>query len=70
MIISVIIIGRAPWMEDQLVAKPLHTRRRTQVQNKRTHSSMLRVVFEPMIPVFERAKMVHALDCAGTVIGI
>jgi hypothetical protein len=26
--------------------------------------------FEPTIPVFERVKTVHALDCATTVIGI
>jgi hypothetical protein len=30
---------------------------------------MSRVGFEPMIPVFERAKTVHALDRAATVIG-
>jgi hypothetical protein len=30
---------------------------------------MPRVEFEPMIPVFERAKIVHALDRAATVIG-
>jgi hypothetical protein len=30
---------------------------------------MPRVEFEPMIPVFERAKTVHALDRAATVIG-
>jgi hypothetical protein len=30
---------------------------------------MLRVEFEPTIPVFERAKTVHALDGAATVIG-
>jgi hypothetical protein len=30
---------------------------------------MLRVGFEPTIQVFERAKMVHALDRAATVIG-
>jgi hypothetical protein len=29
---------------------------------------MPRVGFEPMIPVFERAKKVHALDRAATVI--
>jgi hypothetical protein len=29
---------------------------------------MPRVEFEPMIPVFEQAKMVHALDRAATVI--
>jgi hypothetical protein len=31
---------------------------------------MLQVGFEPTIPVFERAKTVHALDRASTVIGI
>jgi hypothetical protein len=30
---------------------------------------MPRVGFEPTIPVFERAKTVHALDRADTVIG-
>jgi hypothetical protein len=30
---------------------------------------MPRVGFEPTIPVFELAKMVHATDCAATVIG-
>jgi hypothetical protein len=30
---------------------------------------MPRVGFEPTIPVFERAKMVHSLDRAATVIG-
>jgi hypothetical protein len=29
---------------------------------------MPREGFEPTIPVFERAKMVHALDCAATMI--
>jgi hypothetical protein len=29
---------------------------------------MPRVGFEPTIPVFEQLKMVHALDCAATVI--
>jgi hypothetical protein len=31
---------------------------------------MFRVEFEPTIPVFERAKTVHALDRAATVIGL
>jgi hypothetical protein len=48
---------------DQPVAKPLPT------QNKRTQTSMPRVGFEPTIPAFERAKTVHALDCAATAIG-
>jgi hypothetical protein len=30
---------------------------------------MLQVGFEPMIPVFERAKTLHALDCGVSVIG-
>jgi hypothetical protein len=30
----------------------------------------LKVGFEPTIPVFERARTVHALDCAATVIGV
>jgi hypothetical protein len=30
---------------------------------------MLRVGFEPTIPAFERAKTLHALDLAATVIG-
>jgi hypothetical protein len=30
---------------------------------------MLRVGFEPTIPMFERAKTVHALDRAATLIG-
>jgi hypothetical protein len=37
-------------------------------QNKCTHISMRRVGFEPTIPVFERAKTVHVLDRAATVI--
>jgi hypothetical protein len=31
---------------------------------------MPRVGYEPTIPVFERAKTVHALDRAATVIGL
>jgi hypothetical protein len=38
-------------------------------QNKRTQTSMPRVGFEPMTPVFERAKTVYALDRAATVSG-
>jgi hypothetical protein len=30
---------------------------------------MPQVAFEPTIPVFERAKTIHALDRAATVIG-
>jgi hypothetical protein len=38
-------------------------------QNKRTQTSMPQVGFEPMIPVFERAKTILALGSAATVIG-
>jgi hypothetical protein len=44
----------------------LHTEQHK--QNKRTQTSMPWVGFEPPSPVFERAKMVHALDRAATVI--
>jgi hypothetical protein len=30
---------------------------------------MISVGFEPMIPVFKRVKIVHALDCSATLIG-
>jgi hypothetical protein len=41
----------------------------TYAQNKRTQTLMPRVAFEPTIAMFERAKTVHALDRAATVIG-
>jgi hypothetical protein len=62
-------VGRTPWTGDRPVARPLPTHRRTQRENKRTHTTMPRVGFEPTIPLFERAKTVHALDRSGTVIG-
>jgi hypothetical protein len=66
---NVYTVGRTPWTGDQLIARPLPTHRTTQTQNKRTQTSMPRVGFEPTIPVFERAKTVHALDQVVTVIG-
>jgi hypothetical protein len=62
-------VGMTPWTSDQPVARPLPTHRTTQTQNKRTQTSIPRVVFEPMIPVFEWTKTIHALDRAATVIG-
>jgi hypothetical protein len=53
----------------QPVAWPLPTHRTTQTQNKLTQTSTPQVGFEPMIPVFERAKTVHALDRAAIAIG-
>jgi hypothetical protein len=41
-------------------------RRKAQTQNKRTHTSKPQVGFEPTIPVFERAKTVHAVDRSAT----
>jgi hypothetical protein len=40
----------------------------TKTQNKRKKTPMPQAGFEPTIPVFERAKTVHASDCAATVI--
>jgi hypothetical protein len=57
-----------PWTGEQPVSRPLPTHRTTQTQNKRTQTSMPRVGLEPTIPVFERAKAVHALDLAANVI--
>jgi hypothetical protein len=62
-------VGRTPWMGDKPVARPLPTHRTTQTQKKRTHTCMPRVGFESTILVFERAKTVHALDWAASVIG-
>jgi hypothetical protein len=58
------------WTGDDLpVARPLPTHRTKQTQNKRRQTFMPRVRFEPTIPMFERKKAVHALECAATVIG-
>jgi hypothetical protein len=62
-------VGRSPWTGHQPVARPLPTHRTTQTQNKRTRTSMRWVGFEPTIPVFERAKTVHASDSAANAIG-
>jgi hypothetical protein len=57
-------VGMTSWTGDQLVARPLPT----QTPNKHRHTSVPRVGLDPTIPVFERAKAVHALDHAATVI--
>jgi hypothetical protein len=61
-------VGRTPWMGDQPVARSLPTHRTTQTQNKCTQTFMQQVGLEPTIPAFERAKTVHALERAFTVI--
>jgi hypothetical protein len=53
-----------PWRGDQPVARPLHTH----TINAHRHPS-LEWDFETTIPTLERAKAVHALDRAATVIG-
>jgi hypothetical protein len=51
------------------VISPSQGRYLTQTQNKHKQTSIPRVEFEPTILAFERAKTVHALDGAATVIG-
>jgi hypothetical protein len=63
-------VGRAPWTEDQPVARLLPTQRTTQTQNERTETFMPQVGFEPTMPVFECKKTVYALDHEATVIGV
>jgi hypothetical protein len=58
------IFDSTPWRGDQPIARPLST------QNNRTQTSMPWVGLEPTIPVFKRAKTVHVLDRAATVISI
>jgi hypothetical protein len=62
-------VGRTPWTGDQSVARPLSTHTTAQTQNKRKQISIPQVGFEPTSPVLERAKTVHALGRATTVIG-
>jgi hypothetical protein len=60
-------VGRTPWTERLVRWKSART---AQAQNKRTETSMPHVGLEPTIPVFKRAKTVHTLNRAATVIGI
>jgi hypothetical protein len=62
-------LGWTPWTGDQPVERPLLTHRTIQTQNKGTQTSMAWVGFELTIPVLNRAKAIHALDRAVTVIG-
>jgi hypothetical protein len=59
---------RTRWTGDQPIVSPLLTHRTTHTQNESTQIFTPRVGFELTIPVFEPAKMVHALDRAATVI--
>jgi hypothetical protein len=62
-------VGRILWTTDQPVTRPLPTHRTTQTQNKRAHRHIPWMGFEQTIPGFERAKTVHASDCAAILIG-
>jgi hypothetical protein len=62
-------VGRTPWTGDQPIARSLPAHTTAQTQNKCTQTFMPWVGFEPTITVLERAKTVHAVDRAATVIG-
>jgi hypothetical protein len=58
------------WTGDQPVARPLPTHKTTKKYRINVHTiSIPWVEFEPTIPASERAKTVHTLDRAVTVIG-
>jgi hypothetical protein len=53
------LVGSTPSTGDQPVARPLSNTNK----NKRKQTSMPWVEFEPTIPVLERSKIFHALEC-------
>jgi hypothetical protein len=59
--------GLLGWDFSPSQSRYLHTEQHK--QNKPTQISMPRAGFKPTIPVFKRAKTVHALDRAATLIG-
>jgi hypothetical protein len=61
--------GRTLWMSDQPVARPLHTHRTTQTQNKRTqkHPCLFSGI-RTHDPSIRATKTVHALDRVVTII--
>jgi hypothetical protein len=62
-------VGRTPWTGiSPSQGRYLHIGQHK--QNKLTYTSMPQVAFKRTTSVFERAKTVHALDRAVTVIGI
>jgi hypothetical protein len=62
-------VGGTSWTDDQPGRKAA-TYTGQHKQKKRTHTSISRVGFERMTPVFERTKTFHAVDRAATVIGV
>jgi hypothetical protein len=57
-------------MVEQPVSTPLPAHRTAYTQNKSTQISMPQFGLEQTIHGFQRAKIVHDLDCETTVIGI
>jgi hypothetical protein len=55
-------------MEDQPIVRPLPTHRTAQPQNKRRQTFLLQLRFEPTTPPFDRAKILHALEVAASVV--
>jgi hypothetical protein len=62
-------IGGTLWKGDQSVARPIYARRTAKTQNKKTQASMPLVRLQATTAAFKRAKIVHALDLAVTLIG-
>jgi hypothetical protein len=64
-------VSRTPGLLGQGISpsQGCYLHRTAQTQNELRQTSMPWVVFEPTIPVFERAKTVYALDHVATVIG-
>jgi DNA-binding transcriptional regulator of glucitol operon len=62
-------VSRTPWTGDRTVARLLPAHGTTQIQNKRTQTSIPRMGFESTTPVLEREKTVHVLDRTANVIG-
>jgi hypothetical protein len=56
--------GRTPWTGDEPVVRPLTTQDNTNRANAEI------VGFEPTIPVFQRARAVHALDRTANLISL
>jgi hypothetical protein len=56
-------------LDGEFARPKLPADRTAQTQNKRTQTSMQWVGFEPTTPMYERAKSLHTLDRAVTLIG-
>jgi hypothetical protein len=70
--IHIFTAGRTPWTGDQPVGSPLckHRQHKHRINAYTHQTSTPWVGFELTSAALERAKTVHALDCAATVTGI